>query len=69
VRELFLKKTRKVPLSIGVQITMIHCVVYLLLIFKMVHGLMNNPVYKMTKTESLDTSSKHMTSLLLLLLL
>jgi hypothetical protein len=24
---------------------MIRCVVYLLLIFKMVHGLMNNPVY------------------------
>jgi hypothetical protein len=34
VRELFLKKTLKVSLSIGVRITMIHCVVYLLLIFK-----------------------------------
>jgi hypothetical protein len=46
VRELFLKKkkTGEGSLSIGVRITMIRCVVYLLLIFKMVHGLMNNPV-------------------------
>jgi hypothetical protein len=44
VREPFLKKTWEVSLSIGIRITMIHCVVYLLLIFKMVHGLMNNPI-------------------------
>jgi hypothetical protein len=31
-------------LSIGVKITMIRCVVYLLQIFKMFYGLMNNPV-------------------------
>jgi hypothetical protein len=34
----------KNSLSIGVRITMIRCVVYLLRIFKMFHGLMNNPV-------------------------
>jgi hypothetical protein len=45
VRELFLKRTWKVSLSIGVRMTMIRCVVYLLRIFKMFHGLMNNPVY------------------------
>jgi hypothetical protein len=28
-----------------VRITMIRCVVYLLRIFKMFHGLINNPVY------------------------
>jgi hypothetical protein len=44
VRVLFLKKTWRTSLSIGVRITMIHCVVYLLRIFKMFHGLMNNPV-------------------------
>jgi hypothetical protein len=44
VCELFLKKTWKVSLSIGVIFTMIRCVVCLLLIFKLVHGLMNNPV-------------------------
>jgi hypothetical protein len=44
VRGLFLKKTWKVSLSIGVRITMIRCVVNFLLIFKMFHGLMNNPV-------------------------
>jgi hypothetical protein len=44
--EIFLKKTWRVSLSIGVRITMIRCVVYLLRIFKMFHGLMNNPVYK-----------------------
>ena len=38
------KKTWRVSLSIGVRITMIRCVVYLLRIFKMFHGLMNNPV-------------------------
>jgi hypothetical protein len=37
-------KKYKVILSIGVRTTVIHCVVYLLLIFKMFHGLMNNPV-------------------------
>jgi hypothetical protein len=36
------KKTLRVSLSIGVRITMIHCVIYLLRIFKMFHGLMNN---------------------------
>jgi len=40
-----LKKTWRVSLSIGVRITMIRCVVYLLRIFKMFHGLMNNPVF------------------------
>jgi hypothetical protein len=45
VREFLLyKKTWKVSLSIGVRITMFLCVVYLLRIFKMFHGLMNNPV-------------------------
>jgi hypothetical protein len=33
-------------LSIGVRIIMIRCVVYLLRIFKMFQGIMNNPVYK-----------------------
>jgi hypothetical protein len=44
VRELFLKRHGNFYLSIGVRITMIRCVVYLLLIFKMCNGLMNNPV-------------------------
>jgi hypothetical protein len=39
------KKTWRVYLSIGVRITMILSVVYLLRIFKMFHGVMNNPVY------------------------
>ena len=39
------KKTRRVSLSIGVRTTMIRWVVYLLRIFKMFHGLMNNPVF------------------------
>jgi hypothetical protein len=39
------KKTWRVSLSIGVRITTIRFVVYLLRIFKMFHGLMNNPVY------------------------
>jgi hypothetical protein len=39
------KKTCRVSLYIGVRITMIRCVVCLLRIFKMFHGLMNNPVY------------------------
>jgi hypothetical protein len=38
-RQLFFKTTWKVSLSIGVRITMISCVIYSLLIFKMVHGL------------------------------
>ena len=40
-----LKKTSTVSLSIDVRITMISGVVYLLRIFKMFHGLMNNPVF------------------------
>jgi hypothetical protein len=48
-RELFVKKTWKVSLSVGVRITTIRCVVYLLLIFKMFHGIMNNPVYTLYK--------------------
>jgi len=39
-----LKKTPTVSLSIDVRITMISGVVYVLRIFKMFHGLMNNPV-------------------------
>jgi hypothetical protein len=46
VGELFLKKLWKVSLYIGVRIVMIRRVVYLLPIFKMFHGLMNNPVLK-----------------------
>jgi hypothetical protein len=42
-------KTWEVSLSIGVRITMIRCVVYLLAIFKMFHGLMNNPVHILPK--------------------
>ena len=38
------KNTWTVSLSIGVRITMIRCVVYLLRNFKLFHGLMNNPV-------------------------
>jgi len=45
VRELFLKKkTSTVSLSIDVRTTMTSCIVYLLRIFKMFHGLMKNPV-------------------------
>ena len=40
-----LKKTWRVSLSIGVRNTMIRWVVYLLRIFKMFHGLTNNPVF------------------------
>jgi hypothetical protein len=40
-----LKKLLRVSLSIGVTITTILCVLYLLRIFKMFHGLMNNPIY------------------------
>jgi len=39
-----LKKTSTVSLSVDVRITIISGVVYLLRIFKMFHGLMNNPV-------------------------
>jgi len=42
--EICKKKTWRVSLSISVRITVIHCVVYLLRILKMFHGLMNNPV-------------------------
>jgi hypothetical protein len=45
VHRLFLKNTWRVSISIGVRITMIHCVLYLLQIFKMFHRLKNNPVY------------------------
>jgi hypothetical protein len=47
VRGLFLKKKKKlrVSLFIGIRITTIRCVVYLLHIFKMFHGLMNNLGY------------------------
>jgi hypothetical protein len=38
------KKTWRLSLSIGIRITMIRCVVYLFRIFKMFHGIMNNPV-------------------------
>jgi hypothetical protein len=44
VHELFLKKTWEFSLSIGVRIAMFHCVVYFLIIFKLFHGLMDNPV-------------------------
>jgi hypothetical protein len=40
------KKTRRDSFSIGVRIAMIRCIVYLLWIFKMFHGLMNNPVLR-----------------------
>jgi hypothetical protein len=38
------KNSWRVSLSIGIRITAIRCVVYLLRIFKMFHGLMNNRV-------------------------
>jgi hypothetical protein len=41
--EICKKKNWRVSVSISVRITMIHCVVYLLRIFKLFHGLMNNP--------------------------
>jgi hypothetical protein len=44
VHGFFIKKTWRVSLSTGVRITMIRCVFYLLQIFKMFHGLMNNPI-------------------------
>jgi len=55
---LFLKKTSTVSLSIGVRNTMIRWVVYLLQIFKMFHGLMNNPVYKYYSEEILAPCPK-----------
>jgi hypothetical protein len=39
------KRTWRDSFSIGVRITMIQCIVYLLWIFKLFHGLMNNPVF------------------------
>ena len=48
VHVLFFKKTSTFSLSIDVRTTMISGVVYLLRIFKMFHGLMNNPVYIFT---------------------
>jgi hypothetical protein len=47
------KKTLRVYLSIGARIAKIGCVAYLLRIFKMFHGLMNNPVY--TEHKSVTT--------------
>jgi hypothetical protein len=44
----YVTKTWRVSLSIGIRITMIRCVVYLFQIFKMFHGLMNNPIYDKT---------------------
>ena len=41
---IYIKKTWRVSVSIGVRNTMMRWVVYLLRIFKMFHGLMNNPV-------------------------
>ena len=45
----YVKKTWRVSLSIGVRITMICCVVYLLRIFKMFHGLMKKLVFLFLK--------------------
>jgi hypothetical protein len=47
VHRLFLIKTWRVFLSIGVRIITNYCAIYLLGIFKMFHGLMNNPVLTM----------------------
>ena len=49
VCEICIKKTWRVSLSIGVRITMISGVVYLLGIFKMFDGLMNNLVFSYVK--------------------
>jgi len=46
VRGLFLKKNFNSFSLFGIRLTMISGVVYSLQIFKMFHGLMNNPVYK-----------------------
>jgi hypothetical protein len=46
VQGFFLEETTwRVSLSIGVRIAMIHCLVYLLRIFKMFYGFMNKPVF------------------------
>jgi len=45
IYEICKKKTWRVSLSIGLKTTMIHWVVYLLRIFKMFHGLTENPIY------------------------
>jgi len=59
VHGLFLKKKLPtVSLSIDVRITMILCVVYLLRIFKMFHGLMNNPVFYVKGSVGFFTLSK-----------
>jgi hypothetical protein len=52
------KKTWRVSFYIGVRITIIRCVVYLLRIFKMFRGLMNNPVYKPTQIIKLSHLQK-----------
>jgi hypothetical protein len=44
-----LEVTWRVSLSISVRMTIIRCVVYLLQIFKMFHGIMNKPVYSSSK--------------------
>jgi hypothetical protein len=41
----YVKQTWRVFLSIGVRIIIIRYIVYLLRIFKMFYGLMNNPVF------------------------
>jgi hypothetical protein len=46
----YVKLTWRVSLSIGVRITMIRCVVYLLRIFKKFHGFMINPVFIYLRT-------------------
>jgi hypothetical protein len=45
VRRLFSKTFERAFLSIGVRITIIRNIVYLLRIFKMLHGIMNTSVY------------------------
>ena len=52
----YLNKTWRVSLSIGVRITMIRCVVYLLRIFKVIHGLMNNPVFALHRKKRLEST-------------
>jgi hypothetical protein len=45
VHELFLNKTWRVFLSIGVKSTTVYCIMYLLRICKIFHGRKNNSVY------------------------
>ena len=45
----YVKNIWRASLSIGVRITMIRWVVYLLRIFKLFHGLMKNPLFSITK--------------------